>query len=305
MKIDKKNGNVKYNDENHIYWDDGGNYISVTTLIGKYENEYDEDFWSSYKALQELMTTEQFKMEKRKMLTTKKIDVDEVLQTYNLNKTNFNLVKQNYLDKWQRDRKSSCERGTRIHAELENLYTSKKETDLKKFGLGGKFQVNTNATLDNINSQILDIDKGVFPEYLIYSVSKDGILRVAGQIDLLIKDGNDIIIYDYKTNKKIDDISYFDIATKKNQMMKAPLNNLMDCKKMHYALQLSTYAWMLQKINPEFRIKYLGIIHYDHDNNVTEYEIPYLKKDVERMLKDYKKKLIIKQREDSRKPIVF
>jgi len=58
MKIDKKNGNVNYNDEEHVYWDENGNYISVTTLIGKYENEYDKDFWSSYKALQEILTAD-------------------------------------------------------------------------------------------------------------------------------------------------------------------------------------------------------------------------------------------------------
>ena len=305
MKVDKKNGNVKYNDEEHIYWDEDGKYISVTTLIGKYENEYDKDFWSSYKALQELLTPEEFKIEKKYLLQTKKVDLQYFLDTYSINETNFNLIKQNILDKWQYENKASCDRGTRIHAELEKMYTNKKETDLKKFGLGGKFSVNTNETLDYSNLKLLDIDKGIFPEFLVYSVSNDGILKVAGQIDLLIKDGNDIIIYDYKTNKKIDETSYFDFNTKKNQMMKYPLNNLMDCNKMHYAMQLSTYAWMLQKINPNFKIKYLGIIHYDHNNNVTEYEIPYLKKDVERMLKDYKKKLIIKQREDSRKPIVF
>lgn len=305
MKIDKRNGNVNYNDEEHIYWDNSGNYISVTTLIGKYENEYDKDFWSSYKALQEILTKEQFKFEKKHLLRTKKVDLKYFLDAYEINETNFNLVKQNILDKWQHENKASCDRGTRIHAELEKMYIDKKETDLKKFGLGGKFQVNTNESLDNNNIKLLDIEKGIFPEFLIYTVSKDGIVKVAGQIDLLIKDGNDIIIYDYKTNKKIDETSYFDFNTKKNQMMKYPLNNLMDCNKMHYAMQLSTYAWMLQKINPEFKIKYLGIIHYDHNNNVTEYEIPYLKEDVERMLKDYKKKLIIKQREDSRKPIVF
>lgn len=305
MKIDKRNGNVNYNDEEHIYWDNSGNYISVTTLIGKYENEYDKDFWSSYKALQEILTAEQFKFEKKHLLRTKKVDLKYFLDAYQINETNFNLVKQNILDKWQHENKASCDRGTRIHAELEKMYIDKKETDLKKFGLGGKFQVNTNESLDNNNIKLLDIEKGIFPEFLIYTVSKDGIVKVAGQIDLLIKDGNNIIIYDYKTNKKIDETSYFDFNTKKNQMMKYPLNNLMDCNKMHYAMQLSTYAWMLQKINPEFKIKYLGIIHYDHNNNVTEYEIPYLKEDVERMLKDYKKKLIIKQREDSRKPIVF
>ena len=51
MKIDKQNGNVKYNDEDHLYWNDDGKFISVTTLIGKYEQPFDEVFWSGYKAL--------------------------------------------------------------------------------------------------------------------------------------------------------------------------------------------------------------------------------------------------------------
>lgn len=41
--------------------------------------------------------------------------------------------------------------------------------------------------------------------------------------------------------------SGFDTSTKRNAMMQYPLNNLMDCNYIHYTLQLSTYAWMLQK----------------------------------------------------------
>ena len=37
--------------------------------------------------------------------------------------------------------------------------------------------------------------------------------------------------------------------------MKYPLNNLDDSNFWHYSLQLSTYAWMLQKLNPNFIIK--------------------------------------------------
>ena len=45
MQVDKVNGNVKYNDEHHLYWDDNDNkYISVTTLIGKFEQEFNKDF---------------------------------------------------------------------------------------------------------------------------------------------------------------------------------------------------------------------------------------------------------------------
>ena len=68
-----------------------------------------------------------------------------------------------------------------------------------------------------------------------------------------------------------------------------PINNLMDCNMMHYTMQLSLYAYMLQRINPNFVVKQLMIIHYDHDNNTNYYELSYLKDDVERMLKYYKK----------------
>ena len=69
---------------------------------------------------------------------------------------------------------------------------------MKKFGLGGKFIINTNDSLNNSNQSLLDIERGVFPEYMIYRKSDDGKFRLAGQIDLLIKDGNDIYIIDYK-----------------------------------------------------------------------------------------------------------
>ena len=176
---------------------------------------------------------------------------------------------------------------------------------MKKYGLGGKFLINTNDSLNKSNIELLDIDKGVFPEYLIYRTSDDNKFRLAGQIDLLIKDGNDIYIRDYKTNSKIDEKSYYNPRTKKYQMMNYPLNNLMDCNKVHYALQLSTYAWMLQKINPQFNIKQLMLIHYDHDGNVTEIPVDYLKDDVIRMCKWYKKQLLIEETKNKRKPIEF
>ena len=68
-----------------------------------------------------------------------------------------------------------------------------------------------------------------------------------------------------------------------------PLNNLMDCNFYHYALQISIYAYMIQKMNPDFEIESLKLVHFDHKNNVTQYEVEYLKDDVERLLKHYKK----------------
>jgi len=46
FKIDKEFGDVIYNDKLHLYIDKNDNvkYISVTTLIGKFEQFFDEDF---------------------------------------------------------------------------------------------------------------------------------------------------------------------------------------------------------------------------------------------------------------------
>jgi hypothetical protein len=49
---------------------------------------------------------------------------------------------------------------------------------------------------------------------------------------------------------------------------------------------------MLQRINPELNIKLLRIIHIDKEFKETTYDLPYLKKDVEKMLLAYKKDLI-------------
>jgi ATP-dependent exoDNAse (exonuclease V) beta subunit len=304
-KVDKQNGNVKYNDEEHLYWNDDGKFISVTTLIGRYEQPFDEDFWSGYKALEKLLTKEQFKFEKPGLLQTQKINLPYMLDAYEFSEDEFNAVKQDILDEWQRSKIESCERGTKIHSKMENLFLDKKKTDLKKYGIGGKFDVNTNQSLEDLNKDLLDIDKGVFPEYLVYRVSEDKKFKLAGQIDLLIKDGNDIYIVDYKTNKSIDEKSYFDNRTKKNKMMQYPLNNLMDCNKMHYTLQLSTYAWMLQQLNPEFNIKHLWLVHFDHNGGETQYELEYLKDDVERMCRDYKRQIVLEERARNRKPIEF
>ena len=303
MKIDKSNGNVKYNDEEHLYWDDNGKFISVTTLIGKFCQPFDSDYWSSYKAIERVLDKETFKIAKKDLQNN--VSIDKIIEAFDIDREDFNSAKQDILDEWQKKNIEACERGTKIHADLEHSFTKKKETDMKKYGLGGKFLINTNDSLNKSNIELLDIDKGVFPEYLIYRVSDDGKFRLAGQIDLLIKDGNDIYVRDYKTNSKIDEKSYYNPRTKKYQMMNYPLNNLMDCNKVHYALQLSTYAWMLQKINPQFNIKQLILIHYDHDGNVTEIPIDYLKDDVIRMCKWYKKQLLIEETKNKRKPIEF
>ncbi len=199
MKVDKRNGECLYNDLEHVYWKESTNekYISVTTLIGRFEAKFDKDFWSKYKALERILGKERFTLEKTKLLKTHKFDIG-VLSVYDISEKDFLSVQQDILDEWEQTNKESCERGTAIHAQLE------------AYSKGGKFKEKIvpklNKDFDNFNCYVnpdknelvKSIDRGILPEYLVYRESNDGVLKIAGQIDLLIKDGNDIYIVDYK-----------------------------------------------------------------------------------------------------------
>ena len=287
---DKINGNVYYYDDEHVYVDKDTNdkFTSVTTLIHKYTHEFDSVFWSAYKALEALMDEDTFFILKKSLLATKKFH-HSILGKFGINEEEFANKRAEILQSYDDERNKSCERGTRIHAEFENMFYNSGKSNLKKYGLGdlaGDF-------LCKKDYYDLEEEKGIYPEYLISKVSSDGILRIAGQIDLLIKDGNDIYIVDWKTNKEIKQKSYFNRNKRMSERMKFPLNHLDDCNYMHYTLQLSLYAYLLEQINPDFNIKLLKLIHVDHSDKQTEYVLDYRRDDVIKMLNHYKKQLKI------------
>ena len=91
MKIDKQNGDVAFENESHTYWNvnDNKKYISVTTLIHKYTQPFDKNFWSAYKALEKLIPKESWIIEKKSLLNTKKFN-KEILDIYNISEDDFN-----------------------------------------------------------------------------------------------------------------------------------------------------------------------------------------------------------------------
>lgn len=298
LEVDKENENTFYNDAHHVYWDKKSNlkYTSVTTLIHMFQ-DFDEEFWSSYKTIERLVTPDQFLTVKPLLLDKKKFD-SCYLDKFGLSQSIFDQEKTVVLKEWEDKRNASCIRGTAIHKEQEMLHLAGKTKEIQTLKLGGRFSTNTSNKLE-LGKQ------GVYPELLLSRVSDDGKLRIAGQADLVIIDGKDVFVLDYKTGKSIDQKSFYDKKIKRAVTLKYPLNNIQDCNFMHYSLQLSTYAWMIQKLNPEFNIKLLMLIHYDHDGNVTNYECDYLKTDVERMLSFYKKQLEHEEFKRSREKITF
>lgn len=297
----KINGNIAFQEEGHVYFDitdTKKKYISVTTMIEKFGQPFDKDFWSSYKALEKLLPKDEWAIEKKSLLNNKIFNRD-ILEAHSINENDFNIEKQAILDAWQSENNKSCERGTKIHAQLENsFYKKKKNIDLAKYQVGGKFECIKDSTQ-------LDLENGVYPEYLISWDSPSGKLHVAGQIDLIAKKGNSIVILDWKSNKKIDLKGFYDSKTKKTTKMKFPLNSLDECNYSHYNLQLSTYAYMLTQKYPEFVIEDLVLVHFDHDDNMTVYHLPYLKTEVEKMLAFYEKQSVLEDRKNKNKRIEY
>ena len=299
MKIDKENDIVAYNDAEHKYIEKntGMVCVSATSLIHKFTQPFDATFWSCTKALEALITPEQFASVKEELYRKKKFD-DKYVTKFGIQPETFIQKKYEILDAWKTKNEVACERGTAIHKMHEDRHMSGNTKELQHLGLGGTFKLYT-------TNKIIPRESGIYPELLMHRISEDGKLRIAGQADLVIIDGTDVHLLDYKTNAEIKKSSYYNPTTRQRQMMQYPLNNIQDCNYMHYQLQLSLYMWMILKAHPELTPKSLTIIHYDHKDKMTLYDIPYLEKDVERMLAYYKGKMIKEEMYEKLKPIEY
>lgn len=300
IKVDKENSKVFFNDETHKYYDKNTlkTYISVTTLISNYVNKFDAEFWSAYKALEEIMPSDRWCKLREILLNTKKFQ-EHYLDDYQIDKKEFYLKQQEIKDEYARASAEGCEKGTKKHLDKELSFYNRTEYDFSKYGISdlkGSFSCKEDYFE-------LDSPRGIYPEYLISVESPDGVLRVAGQIDCLVIDNNDVYIIDWKTNKEIKKRSYFDKKRKKNVMMKAPLNNLEDSTWNHYQLQLSLYAYLMEQVKPGCNIKKLQLVHLRDDGSEEIMECKYLKDDVERMLKHYKRSIKVQAELNKIKPI--
>ena len=192
MENVKTNGDVIFYENNHIYVNAKNpdiQYTSVTTLIKDYHESFDKEFWGGYKALENLMGKD-FSLVKSYLLDKKKIDF-EVSDL--VDEEEYKKLKSTIIAEYDRKGLESSAYGTKIHKEKEEMFFRSEKINLQDCG----FLLHEGVYDCERNNYDLNRERAVLPEYLIY-YSDNNILHVAGQIDLLIKDGNDLYIYDYK-----------------------------------------------------------------------------------------------------------
>lgn len=194
---DKRNGDVVFYEKDHVYKNIRYPYIkytSITTLIGNYYEHFDKDFWSSYGAIKNIMGEKVFKSSgAQAMMLDIKVFKEKWLDMLGISKKEFDLERNNILKEWDKSNKEACEWGTEYHLQKELYFYTK-----NKFKIGdliGDYETEFVCEKHNFD---LNRENAILPEYLIHYSSKDGVVNLSGQIDLLIKRGNDIFIYDYK-----------------------------------------------------------------------------------------------------------
>ena len=226
------------------------NFISVSTIIGKYHEKFDR--------------------EAKAISSSKKTGKS----------------KEQLLQEWDEANKVAVERGTKFHLSQEEALLKKKNVI--------KYDTDPSSNL-KMSFDITQLKPGIYPELILYDL-EHGIVGTADYVEIF--PDKTFILEDYKTNKELSFSGFkvFDPSTntRKEKKMYSPLTHLADCNGIHYSLQLSIYAYMLERAGYNLRPNGLTVHHilFDENNNPVDrvlYPINYLKKEVKSLFSHYLK----------------
>lgn len=187
---------------------------------------------------------------------------------------------------WKEEGRKAVEKGTRYHSEMEESFVKMGKVELD----GNIYDVIHTPIEDDVKLAIpLTLGDSVYPELIVYSHR----YKVAGQADLVEIYGGTMHITDYKTSKEIK-MESFQNWKKEYEMLKAPVNHLMNCNFNTYSLQINIYMYLLKTHNPDLHIGKMNIAHVQENTEVfaeepykiTLYKIPDLQREAKAVL-DY------------------
>lgn len=222
---------IVFYDEPHKYYLGKKELISVTTILHKYTEEFNEDYWADYKANQYGLSSDEVKFA------------------------------------WKFINKKGTMKGSAIHDYAENKFLNKgftypKELILKEFGFDPIWNEYL-ITKKHVDKFYNDVHGKLIPiktEYVIYD--KESL--IAGMLDILFYNvkTNEFQIWDWKTNKKF---------TKENidGYLIDELQIIQDCDLNIYSLQLSFYKYIIEK-NTGIKLGKSYVVWFSHNNDSYE-----------------------------------
>ncbi len=171
---------------------------------------------------------------------------------------------------WREKNVKSTTFGKQIHSTIETLITEKAKSHDEKI-------------YDQIIKEISRFDvKG--SKFLTEEIIYNNDHRLAGTSDLIVERKEDFDIIDFKTNKKIKFENSFE-----DQNLLYPVAHLKNAEFHKYALQLSLYAYMYEKLTKKrayrlvvFWLKRKKPEDYSQlDGTWVRYSMPYLREEAE------------------------
>lgn len=231
-------------DENlHKYKNENGQvYLSATQLIHLYTPKFDEQYWSLYKALGNILgysdeQKKEFSLFLRSNSFNNQIKTCEYIYEFggkfSISKDLLDEKQKLKLIEWKNKNKQSTDKGTKYHNEKEL-------EDRKKY----------DNWVDYTGKDISypNLPSNVYPELRLYNHE----YKIAGTADRVIIENNIVDIEDYKTNEKL-------VYENRFEKMLYPLDHLDNCNVNHYFIQLNIYTFMLESLG--YSVKTLALIY--------------------------------------------
>lgn len=280
--------NVFFLDSPHTYWVDEGNVLakdsipkkaglvreipSVGKVYGKFFS-FDSDYWLTNGALKALVP-EKLKSKRDGIYKPEpELVFPELLQQ--VDPADFFNERAKLEEFWDFKRQIAAYRGTKFHTMMED--EAKANGYIVNPWNGEVFDlVQWERQYDNsaYPADLADLPAGGYTELLVYDLE----LNVAGQIDMCFVErvGKKKIVSlgDFKTNREKPETSGPEYAL-------GPLSHLTDCKHNKYTIQLSMYAYILEKAG--FEVQEIGYSFYkNYEKEAVEHiEVPFLREECE------------------------
>ena len=226
-----KFNDITFYDVPHKYFIDGKELISVTTLIHKYQEEFNEDYWANYKSNQHNLTTYEVKRA------------------------------------WNFINKKGTIKGSAIHDYTENMFQNKifeypLQFIINEFGFD-PVSKEYNITKKHVDKFYNDVHSKLIPirtEFIVY----DRQSLIGGMLDMLFYNikVKEFQIWDWKTNKKFT-------KENKNQHLLNELCMLEDCDLELYSLQLELYKQIIER-NTNIKLGKSYLVWFSHNNDSYE-----------------------------------
>lgn len=241
-------------EKDHLYKDGERTFISVTTLLERFEPV------KNWKAIAKRYATK-------------------------IGKTPSEVEAM-----WKKEKDDSLVRGKDYHAERQNSLNSIGFVQRKNVECKVKYHLPTGEGDQRALGQqdFLLENNTVYTELMVWD-EESGICGMADEVEVI---GNTIYVNDHKTNREIHKEGFY-VKNIGRQKLTGPVSHMDDCNWSIYCLQLSLYMYMLWKKNKHLKVGDLTLNHvqFDRDGKVTgviHMKVPYLRTEVKAIVEWWK-----------------